>query len=95
MANSARKGPALAERSERFGARQPTSPERRAGQAWDASYRDGPSPCDIGRPQQAIVRVVAGGGFTGSVLGAGYGTGENALHVASRGLPAVKDRCPS
>lgn len=45
---------------------------------------------DIGRPQQAIVRVVADGGFTGSVLGAGYGTGENALHVASRGLPQSK-----
>lgn len=67
--------------------RLPTSHERESGLPWDASYRDGPAPWDIGRPQQAIVRVA--GGFTGSVLDAGCGTGENALHVASLGLPVL------
>jgi SAM-dependent methyltransferase len=52
----------------------------------DASYRDGPAPWDIGRPQPAVVRVAAEGGFAGAVLDAGCGTGENALHLASLGL---------
>jgi SAM-dependent methyltransferase len=57
-----------------------------AGQPWDASYHDGPPPWDIGRPQPAVVRVASAGGFTGAVLDAGCGTGENALHVAALGL---------
>ena len=69
-----------------FGGRQPTSHERMAGQPWDASYHDGPAPWGIGRPQPAIVRLATEGGFTGTVLDAGCGTGENALHVASLGL---------
>jgi SAM-dependent methyltransferase len=60
-----------------------------AGQPWDASYRDGPPPWDIGRPQPAIVRVASAGGFAGAVLDAGCGTGENALHVASLGLSVL------
>jgi SAM-dependent methyltransferase len=60
-----------------------------AGQPWDASYRDGPAPWDVGRPQPAVVRVAAAGGFAGAVLDAGCGTGENALHVASLGLPVL------
>ena len=59
------------------------------GVPWDASYRDGPAPWDIGRPQPAVVRVAAEGGFAGTVLDAGCGTGENALHVASLGLSVV------
>jgi SAM-dependent methyltransferase len=59
------------------------------GQPWDASYHDGPAPWDIGRPQPAIVRVAAKGGFAGTVLDAGCGTGENALHVASLGWPVL------
>jgi SAM-dependent methyltransferase len=66
--------------------RQPTSHEQRAAQPWDASYRDGPPPWDIGRPQPAILRLAAEGAFTGAVLDAGCGTGENTLHVASLGL---------
>jgi SAM-dependent methyltransferase len=66
--------------------RQPTSHERRAGQPWDASYLDGPAPWDLGRPQPAIVRLADDGAFSGSVLDAGCGTGENALYIASRGL---------
>jgi SAM-dependent methyltransferase len=60
-----------------------------SGQPWDASYSDGPAPWDIGRPQPAIVRVASEGGFAGAVLDAGCGTGENAVHVASLGLPVL------
>jgi SAM-dependent methyltransferase len=66
--------------------REPTSHERRARQPWDASYRDGPAPWDIGRPQPAVLRLAREGAFAGAVLDAGCGTGENALHVAALGL---------
>lgn len=69
-----------------FGDRNPTSHERMSGQPWDASYQDGPAPWDIGAPQPAVVRLASEGAFAGSVLDAGCGTGENALHIASLGL---------
>jgi SAM-dependent methyltransferase len=69
--------------------RRPTSHERRAGQPWDASYRDGRAPWDIGHPQPAIVRLAAEGAFAGAILDAGCGTGENALHLASLGLSVL------
>src|SRR4051794_31553922 len=69
--------------------RRPTSHERRAGAPWDASYRAGPAPWDVGRPQPAIVRLARAGAFAGAVLDAGCGTGENALHVAALGLPVL------
>src|SRR5579863_5606005 len=69
--------------------RRPTSHEWRAGQPWNASYRDGPAPWDTGRPQPAIVRVASQGGFAGAVLDVGCGTGENALHLASLGLAVL------
>jgi SAM-dependent methyltransferase len=72
-----------------YGGRQPTSHERRAGEPWDASYADGPAPWDVGRPQPAVVRLADEGAFTGPVLDAGCGTGENALHLASLGLDVV------
>jgi SAM-dependent methyltransferase len=72
-----------------FGGRRPTSHERMTGLPWDASYHGGPAPWDIGRPQPAIVRVAAEGGFAGAVLDAGCGSGENALHLASLGLPVL------
>jgi SAM-dependent methyltransferase len=72
-----------------FSGRQPTSHERMTGLPWDASYRDGSAPWDVGRPQPAVVRVAAEGGFAGAVLDAGCGTGENALHIASLGLPVL------
>lgn len=54
-----------------------------AGRPWDASYRaEEPAPWDIGGPQPAVVRLAAAGAFTGEVLDAGCGTGENALHIA-------------
>lgn len=69
-----------------LGSRQPTSHERLSGLPWDASYRDGPAPWDLGRPQPAVVRLASAGAFAGAVLDAGCGSGENALHVASLGL---------
>jgi SAM-dependent methyltransferase len=59
------------------------------GLPWDASYHDGPAPWDTGRPQPTIVRLASEGGFTGAVLDAGCGTGENALHLAALGLPVL------
>jgi SAM-dependent methyltransferase len=56
------------------------------GLPWDASYHDGPAPWDVGQPQPAIVRLASKGGFAGTVLDAGCGTGENALYLASLGL---------
>jgi SAM-dependent methyltransferase len=72
-----------------FDGRHPTSHERKSGLPWDASYRDGPAPWDIGRPQPAVVRLTSEGRFAGAVLDAGCGTGENALYVASTGLRVV------
>jgi len=72
-----------------FRGRRPTSHERMTGLPWDASYRDGPAPWDIGQPQPAIVRLASAGGFAGAVLDAGCGTGENALHVAALGLSVL------
>lgn len=69
--------------------RDPTRHERRAGRPWDASYHDGPAPWDIGHPQPAVERVASEGGFSGTVLDAGCGTGENTLHVASLGLSVL------
>ena len=76
-------------RPEPLAGRRPTSHERRTGLPWDASYRDGPAPWDTGRPQPAIMRLASDGAFAGTVLDAGCGTGENALHVASLGSPVV------
>ena len=72
-----------------FGGREPTSHERQSGLPWDASYHDGPAPWDIDRPQLVVVRLASEGGFSGTVLDAGCGTGENALHLASLGLPVL------
>ncbi|MGW6276002.1 class I SAM-dependent methyltransferase [Kribbella sp. NPDC055071] len=63
----------------------PTSHERMTGVPWDVSYDAGPAPWDVG-PQPAIVRLAQSGAFTGTVLDAGCGSGENALHLASLGL---------
>jgi SAM-dependent methyltransferase len=84
----------MSERSGRFAddpvnGRPPTSHERMTGLPWDASYYGGPAPWDIGQPQPAIVRLASAGGIAGSVLDAGCGTGENALHVASLGFSVL------
>ncbi len=69
-----------------YGGRQPTSHERHAAQPWDASYRDGPPPWDIGAPQPAVVRLASTGALAGAVLDAGCGTGDNALHLVDQGV---------
>ncbi len=75
--------------SDPFAGREPTSHERMSGEHWDASYQYGPAPWDIGRPQPAVARLVAAGAFTGPVLDAGCGPGENTLHIAALGLPVL------
>ena len=72
-----------------FGGRRPTSHEQRTGQPWDAFYRDGRAPWDIGHPQPAFSSLASQGAFTGAVLDAGCGTGEHALLAASLGLTAL------
>ena len=74
---------------ELFGGRRPTSHEQMTGVPWDASYVGGPAPWEIGRPQPAFLRVASDGGFAGTVLDAGCGTGENSLLAASLGLPVI------
>jgi SAM-dependent methyltransferase len=72
-----------------YSGRLPTSHERMAGRPWDASYTDGPAPWDTGQPQPALVRLAARAVFTGEVLDAGCGLGENALYIASLGVPVL------
>lgn len=55
---------------------------------FDESY-DASPPWDIGRPQDAFVRLADAGAITGRVLDAGCGMGEQALLVAARGLDAT------
>lgn len=71
-----------------YAGRRPTRHERRFG-PWDESYRDGPAPWDTGRPQPAIVRLADRGGFAGTVLDAGCGTGEHALLLAAHGYEVM------
>ena len=57
---------------------------------FDNAYRDGGTPTwDVGRPQGALVRLARSGRVVGSVLDAGCGTGENALHLAAQGHPVL------
>ena len=43
----------------------------------------------LGGPSRQVVRLASKSGFTGTVLDAGCGTGENALHIASLGLSVL------
>jgi SAM-dependent methyltransferase len=66
----------------------PDPPPGPESEGFDASYREGTPPWDIGRPQEAFVGLARAGAITGRVLDAGCGTGEHALMAASRGLVA-------
>jgi len=52
---------------------------------FEATYRAGTAPWELGRPQGEVVRLAEAGRVVGSVLDVGCGTGENALHLAARG----------
>jgi SAM-dependent methyltransferase len=56
---------------------------------WDSSYAGPPAPWDIGRPQPAFVRLATAGAFTGALLDAGCGTGEQTILAASCGARAL------
>ncbi len=62
---------------------------------FEAAYQGEP-PWEIGAPQPEVVRLADEGGFRGSVLDIGCGTGENALFLAARGHPVLAlDGAPS
>ncbi|WP_336082472.1 class I SAM-dependent methyltransferase [Nocardia sp. SSK8] len=69
--------------------RPSTSHERASGRPWSASYLPGPAPWDIGAPQPAVAELIAAGAFTGEVLDAGCGTGDNTVALAAHGLQVV------
>lgn len=50
---------------------------------------EGVPPWDIGRPQPEVVRLEREGLVRGRVIDVGCGTGENALHLASRGFEVL------
>lgn len=56
---------------------------------FDATYRAGNAPWDIGRPQPEIVRLAEEGQVVGDVIDLGCGTGENALYLAGLGRRVV------
>jgi SAM-dependent methyltransferase len=57
--------------------------------SWDDSYKGPPPPWDIGRPQQAFVRLAEAGSLAGDLLDAGCGTGEHTLLAAQSGARAL------
>ena len=76
----------MSHHAEELHGRKPTRHERQAGRPWDASYRDGPAPWDIGAAQPAVLRLATAGAFAGEVLDAGCGTGDNAACIAAQGV---------
>jgi SAM-dependent methyltransferase len=59
-----------------------------SSRGFDDAYVGVP-PWDIGRPQRAVVALAEAGAFRSPVLDVGCGTGENALALASTGLPVL------
>jgi SAM-dependent methyltransferase len=56
---------------------------------FDTLYEQGTPPWDIGRPQQAFLRLADADEIQGRVLDVGCGSGEHALMAAARGLEAT------
>jgi SAM-dependent methyltransferase len=63
----------------------PDAPDHRG---FDEMYVGVP-PWDIGRAQPEVVRIADAGGFAGTVIDVGCGSGENALEVSARGFVVV------
>jgi SAM-dependent methyltransferase len=57
--------------------------------SFEAAYRSGVPPWDIGRPQPAVERLIEEMYFRGEVLDVGCGTGENAIALAAAGLAVL------
>lgn len=55
---------------------------------FEAIYKGGAPPWDIGKPQGPFVKLEEAGEIRGSVLDVGCGTGENVLYLSSRGHEA-------
>lgn len=62
----------------------PSAPERPVAHVYDAAYAGVPN-WDIGRPQQAFVRLLDAGLVRSPVLDVGCGTGELSLFLARHG----------
>ena len=60
----------------------------RPGHIWDESYAGEAPPWDIGRPQEAFVRLAEAGLLSGDLLDAGCGTGEHTILAARHGATA-------
>lgn len=67
----------------------PESSNVRGARDFDATYRAGRAPWDIGRPQSAFRELADRGQLVGRVLDVGCGTGEHALMAAAIGLDAT------
>ncbi len=63
----------------------PDAPDHRG---FDEMYAGVP-PWDIGRAQPEVVGIADVGGFAGTVIDVGCGTGENALELSARGLQVI------
>ncbi len=56
---------------------------------FDRGYREGTPPWVIDEPQPAVVQLERDGGFRGSVLDIGCGTGEHTVYLAGRGYDVL------
>jgi SAM-dependent methyltransferase len=69
--------------------RSPETTDARRARDFEATYRAGRAPWDIGRPQSAFRGLADRGRLSGRVLDVGCGTGEHALMAAALGLDAT------
>lgn len=61
---------------------------------WDAMYREGTPPWDMGTPKRELVQVLAEGRVpVGTALDLGCGTGADAIYLARRGFEVTAVDC--